>query len=121
MKGSAITGPVGKEAADLWPVSAQILYPFLSNPRTVSNTLAASIAYRLQLRCSYVESTNLKLAILQKINKRLSGFSFSIVCSFRYTQSGLGALRQCVGGYIWNTGVSKKSLVLGAYSYPGSE
>lgn len=25
MKGSAITGPVGKEAADLWPVSIHIL------------------------------------------------------------------------------------------------
>lgn len=77
MKGSAITGPVGKEAADLWPVSPQILYPFLPNTRDMSNTLTAYIAYRLQLRRSYVESTNLKLGILQKINKRLSGFFFS--------------------------------------------
>lgn len=47
---------------------------FPPNPRIASNTLPASIAYRLQLRCSYVESTNSKLGILQKINKRLSGF-----------------------------------------------
>jgi hypothetical protein len=31
MKGSAITGPVGKEAAELWPVR---LPPFLYAPRT---------------------------------------------------------------------------------------
>ena len=30
MKGSAITGPVGKEAAELWPVSADF-FPFLGN------------------------------------------------------------------------------------------
>lgn len=29
MKGSAITGPVGKEAAELWPVS--IFYSFMSS------------------------------------------------------------------------------------------
>jgi hypothetical protein len=26
MKGSAITGPVGKEAAELWPVSVTLLF-----------------------------------------------------------------------------------------------
>ena len=45
MKGSAITGPVGKEAAELWPVSA-----------TASDPLSARLeltfaAYRQQLRC----------------------------------------------------------------------
>lgn len=46
MKGSAITGPVGKEAAELWPVSTliplrqQYTYMFL--------------AYRIQLRCRHV-------------------------------------------------------------------
>lgn len=36
MKGSAITGPVGKEAAELWPVSS----PILSSPVTArTNTL----------------------------------------------------------------------------------
>lgn len=45
MKGSAITGPVGKEAAELWPVS--------SSPRA-SRSLAAPnhvAAYCQQLRC----------------------------------------------------------------------
>lgn len=51
MKGSAITGPVGKEAAELWPVSAtynmfssrESAYPNISSP-----------AYCQQLRCRHV-------------------------------------------------------------------
>jgi len=35
MKGSAITGPVGKEAAELWPVSTAVLV----NERGISLTL----------------------------------------------------------------------------------
>lgn len=31
MKGSAITGPIGKEAADLWPVSITIEIGCVSN------------------------------------------------------------------------------------------
>lgn len=43
MKGSAITGPVGKEAAELWPVSSLgNLDRLVTNDRT---------AYRVQLRC----------------------------------------------------------------------
>lgn len=47
MKGSAITGPVGKEAAELWPVS----YTLPSKIDAISNIL---IAYRLQLWCRHV-------------------------------------------------------------------
>jgi hypothetical protein len=36
MKGSAITGPVGKEAAELWPVSSPLL---LSHSLHTTNTL----------------------------------------------------------------------------------
>lgn len=48
MKGSAITGPVGKEAAELWPVciSERIA---TREPHTND-----SPAYRLQLRCCHV-------------------------------------------------------------------
>ena len=48
MKGSAITGPVGKEAAELWPVSHN---PNTPHPAQKSDTL---IAYCQQLRCRYV-------------------------------------------------------------------
>jgi large subunit ribosomal protein L23e len=47
MKGSAITGPVAKEAAELWPVRI---------PQSPCDTkpLLTSAAYRLQLRCRHV-------------------------------------------------------------------
>jgi len=44
MKGSAITGPVGKEAAELWPVSRVVI-------ALVSDTANRLSAYCLQLRC----------------------------------------------------------------------
>ena len=43
MKGSAITGPVGKEAAELWPVCLAGL-----DPRAIANVCTA---YCEQLRC----------------------------------------------------------------------
>lgn len=49
MKGSAITGPVGKEAAELWPVSRDGTYNGSHGWR-----LTADIAYRLQLWCGDV-------------------------------------------------------------------
>lgn len=50
MKGSAITGPVGKEAAELWPVS---FYPLL---KIFSLFLTCpSLAYCQQLRCRHVK------------------------------------------------------------------
>jgi len=33
MKGSAITGPVGKEAAELWPVSTTMVFLKVKPPR----------------------------------------------------------------------------------------
>jgi large subunit ribosomal protein L23e len=45
MKGSAITGPVGKEAAELWPVSLEISWTL----RAV--VLTRRTAYCQQLRC----------------------------------------------------------------------
>ena len=45
MKGSAITGPVGKEAADLWPVSTPAI---LGRTKAL---LTSYLAYCLQLRC----------------------------------------------------------------------
>lgn len=47
MKGSAITGPVGKEAAELWPVSGIIL-------DTSEDILMVESAYRFQLWCRHV-------------------------------------------------------------------
>lgn len=50
MKGSAITGPVGKEAAELWPVS------FLRFFEIANYMLTLYVpAYRLQLRCRDVK------------------------------------------------------------------
>ncbi len=40
MKGSAITGPVGKEAAELWPVS-QPIYLSVGHLLTTSSVLPA--------------------------------------------------------------------------------
>ncbi len=48
MKGSAITGPVGKEAAELWPVRSTISPS--SNEETNLDT-----AYRKQLWCRHVK------------------------------------------------------------------
>lgn len=45
MKGSAITGPVGKEAAELWPVSVSE-----SGPLSAASANHAA-AYCQQLRC----------------------------------------------------------------------
>lgn len=42
MKGSAITGPVGKEAAELWPVSKQCLYRLLAL-LTIDSVLPATL------------------------------------------------------------------------------
>ena len=47
MKGSAITGPVGKEAAELWPVSTTPSAFTL----VLRNANIFGTAYRLQLRC----------------------------------------------------------------------
>jgi hypothetical protein len=56
MKGSAITGPVGKEAAELWPVSV--------SPATrhacLRDTNMCATAYRLQLRCRHVSGCLLR-------------------------------------------------------------
>ena len=52
MKGSAITGPVGKEAADLWPVS--LAEPLNQCTRRISD---GCIAYRLQFWCGDVSCT----------------------------------------------------------------
>lgn len=37
MKGSAITGPVGKEAAELWPVRLPPIYQRLKYPSNLAN------------------------------------------------------------------------------------
>ena len=52
MKGSAITGPVGKEAAELWPVSGSIdlILQAVANDK---------IAYCQQLWCRDVKRGNL--------------------------------------------------------------
>jgi hypothetical protein len=47
MKGSAITGPVGKEAAELWPVS----YSFFPVQKIIANSFPA---YCQQLWCRHV-------------------------------------------------------------------
>jgi hypothetical protein len=56
MKGSAITGPVGKEAAELWPVS--------TTPSTLTlvsrNANIFGTAYRLQLWCRDVSGCLLR-------------------------------------------------------------
>jgi hypothetical protein len=56
MKGSAITGPVGKEAAELWPVSttSQISILVLRNANTFGT------AYRFQLWCRDVSGCLLR-------------------------------------------------------------
>jgi large subunit ribosomal protein L23e len=48
MKGSAITGPVGKEAAELWPVS------YILRGVPIGSVLILSPAYCQQLRCRHV-------------------------------------------------------------------
>lgn len=49
MKGSAITGPVGKEAAELWPVSC----PSATANYDIHADVMVS-AYCFQLGCGYV-------------------------------------------------------------------
>lgn len=56
MKGSAITGPVGKEAAELWPVSATTL----SWKSSLRGTNMSLTAYRLQLWCCDVSGCLLR-------------------------------------------------------------
>jgi len=56
MKGSAITGPVGKEAAELWPVSATTL----SWKSSLRGTNISLTAYRLQLWCCDVSGCLLR-------------------------------------------------------------
>lgn len=54
MKGSAITGPVGKEAAELWPVS--FFFPLQATIKSFSPVLTfPSLAYCQQLRCRHVK------------------------------------------------------------------
>lgn len=43
MKGSAITGPVGKEAAELWPVSLPPLTTLLNHTLTITSVLPATL------------------------------------------------------------------------------
>jgi hypothetical protein len=56
MKGSAITGPVGKEAAELWPVSATTS----SWRSSLCGTNMSLTAYRLQLWCCDVSGCLLR-------------------------------------------------------------
>jgi hypothetical protein len=56
MKGSAITGPVGKEAAELWPVSTTLSIFTL----VLRNANMSVTAYRLQLRCRDVNGCLLR-------------------------------------------------------------
>jgi len=56
MKGSAITGPVGKEAAELWPVST--ISPTFG--RLLRNANIFGAAYRLQLWCCDVSGCLLR-------------------------------------------------------------
>lgn len=56
MKGSAITGPVGKEAAELWPVSTLPTTWMLVS----RDTNICLPAYRLQLRCCHVSGCLLR-------------------------------------------------------------
>jgi hypothetical protein len=56
MKGSAITGPVGKEAAELWPVSATMV----SCMSSLRGTNTFVTAYRLQLWCCDVSGCLLR-------------------------------------------------------------
>lgn len=56
MKGSAITGPVGKEAAELWPVSKTVAICMLVS----RDTNIYLPAYRLQLRCCHVSGCLLR-------------------------------------------------------------
>ena len=55
MKGSAITGPVGKEAAELWPVSHDGFHIVLLN---LIQVLTAYSAYCQQLRRGDVRARN---------------------------------------------------------------
>lgn len=54
MKGSAITGPVAKEAAELWPVS------YHSYLQSGAQMLTYYLAYCLQLRCCHVSGCLLR-------------------------------------------------------------
>ncbi len=56
MKGSAITGPVGKEAAELWPVSGAV---YLGCRRDV---LTGVVAYCVQLWCGDVRASSGRIA-----------------------------------------------------------
>lgn len=90
MKGSAITGPVGKEAADLWPVSH-------SRPRQlISQLISIPIAYCLQLRCRDVNSF-LFLAFL--INK---------ISLFYRAQSGCNANSPAIDSFVLGSGVTTR-------------
>lgn len=55
MKGSAITGPVGKEAAELWPVSCTL--PLETRIGWTNTTITA---YCQQLRCRHVKKNQLQ-------------------------------------------------------------
>lgn len=60
MKGSAITGPVGKEAAELWPVSVPSFLLSLKGFMCQETNDCFCLAYRLQLRCRHVKSSKIK-------------------------------------------------------------
>lgn len=59
MKGSAITGPVAKEAAELWPVSR----PATTLDFPLRDTNTTSTAYCLQLRCCDVNGCLLQFKV----------------------------------------------------------
>ena len=63
MKGSAITGPVGKEAAELWPVS----YPFLACQFGAIfqqwKLIYSSPAYCIQLWCRHVSTSTRAISL----------------------------------------------------------
>lgn len=69
MKGSAITGPVGKEAAELWPVSAPALLHSAATKK-----LTRRLAYCLQLRCRDVKTRNGK-----RVHGRSKGNGFKVL------------------------------------------
>lgn len=65
MKGSAITGPVGKEAAELWPVR----YILLSS----RNEANLGTAYCKQLRCRHVNGLSFRGSGIMEMGLLLIG------------------------------------------------
>jgi hypothetical protein len=65
MKGSAITGPVGKEAAELWPVRYILLSP--------QNEANWDTAYCKQLRCRHVNGLSFRGSGIMEMGLLLTG------------------------------------------------